>query len=392
MHIMKKSIIFTVITFAITVSCDDGNYSEISVETNELLTTDQQNQIKTMKETQIVLGNIIQDLEVRRDILSEVKLKYDGDNNARFTELLNLSHARNGRSNSAFANAFLNEVENANNVRSDDKFTDLVEKIQNEDLVIYAPYYEEFDWDTVENVTVTFHPLVNEDVNQGIAHEFSTNISNEVIVDDEYAFTHPTIIIKPADGEERESNNTDEESGNPNGRSAISTHQLSVGWMKSTVQHDGLFAGGPDFKFAIIGGAVTSLNEATGFSNITSVNLSRRAVRKKQWKKFYYELDDDWVSPEDSRHFGLIEYDKRKKKRELKFSAKVKIGKLVETAAEHKVTIEAEESWIKTDVYASRTKFKASNRTNYGHGTKDGYRVYKNGDVSWTLPLRKFSY
>ena len=355
-------------------------------------TQKQQSQIQIMMMTRDVLGEIIHNKNVKNDIIFEASKKYDGDNNARFSTLLNQKDENTSRVSSSFANAFRETLKTSKNARTKNSISDLEQKILNEDLVIYAPYYEEFDWNKIESVTITYHPLIKDDINEGIVYEAGSNNTYTVLVNDDYAFEHPTLIIKPADGEEKIINTFDSSKMLPNGKTtAISVNQLSVGWVRCTKQYDGLFGGGPDFRFCVIGGKITSLSEAEGFENILNINLSRRDVRKKNWKRYYYELDDDWISPEDSRKFGLIDFDKNKTKHELKFSAKVKIGDNVEAAAEYKVTIESKEGWIKTDTYGSRTTFAAFNRRDMGHGTRDSYRVYKSGSVSWTLPLRKFT-
>lgn len=392
---MKKSLLPAFVILGMMIGCND-HVEEIASEPEASLTHEQQSQIAVMKQTQSILGEIILDKNVRAEIISEASLKFDGDNNAHFSMLLGKSE-KNSRTSSNFSSAFRQAVQSRqDNARTTDLISDLEKEILDDNLVIYAPYYDEFNWEEVKEVTITYHPLVRDDYNEGMAFGFDSNFSNGVLVDDDYAFENPTLIIKPADGETTFIPEEDEQ-GNPNGRVAASTiNQLSVGWVKCTKQYDGLFGGGSEFKFCIIGGKVTDFTKAESFESILSINLSRKDIRKERWKKFYYELDDDWKSPEDSRKFGLIEYDKNKTKHELKFSAKVQTKNgdgtfNTEVLAEYKLTMESQEGWIKTDTYDSRTSFAAFNKSDMGHGTKDDYRIYRSGDVRWTLPLREFT-
>lgn len=384
---MRKALISAFIILGMMCGCHD-DVDEISTQPSQELSEAEQVQIETMQQLQSVLLRIIKDKAVRDEIIAEASETYDGDTDAYMSRLLHVDNDE-AKASSAFAKAFQDVV--ASDVASGrvtDNEADLEQQILDHKLVIYAPYYDEFDWDALQEVTITYHPLIRDDSNEGLLFDLEQEISEVVGVDDAYAFEHPTLIIKPAEAER-----VSFEKSNAAGARTNSTtiQQLSVGWVKCTRQYDGLFGGGSEFKFCIIGGKVDEMTEAQSFESIVSINLRRKDIRKENWKKFYYELDDNWVAPEDSRMFGLIEFDKNSTEHELNFSAKVKIQGLVETLAEYTITIESKEGWIKTDTYSDRTSFAAFNQIDMGQGVKDNYRIYKSGSVQWTLPLREFT-
>ena len=72
-------------------------------------------------------------------------------------------------------------------------------------LILYIPYYEYFDWKNLKEVTVTYHPLVQEDYNEGLVFFASSQEPQYVKrVDDAYCEKNPTIILKPAEGTDEE--------------------------------------------------------------------------------------------------------------------------------------------------------------------------------------------
>ena len=172
-------------------------------------------------------------------------------------------------------------------------------------------------------------------------------------------------------------------------------HQLRVGHVKCSKQYDGLFGGGSEFKFCLLGGTIT-LTTASSFVSLQSCNLTRSQIRKGVWVNFQYELDDDWYvsadgsTDEGGRQFGLIEFDKNKTTFTISYEPKVKIDKIDVSTGKIELKIESAEGWIKLDNYVSRQAFLAFNKVDMGTGLYSNYRVYTAGGVSWTLPLIEY--
>jgi len=165
----------------------------------------------------------------------------------------------------------------------------------------------------------------------------------------------------------------------------------------SKKQYDGLFGGGSEFKFCLLGGTIT-LTSATTFTSLQTCYLSRAKIRRADWVNFQYELDDDWYVSEDGstdeggRQFGLIEYDKNKTEFTISFEPKLKIDKLEVSVGKAEIKLVSAEGWIKLDHFISRENFIKYNKIDMGTGIKEAFRIYAAGNVYWTLPLIPYSY
>ena len=235
--------------------------------------------------------------------------------------------------------------------------------------------------------TCTSDPIDNDIENLGYQLEDDGSYLM-VEVDEEYSEEYPVWIVMEDDSDSGISIAEPEPTTTTNG----TIHQMRVGWVMSTEQYDGIFSGGPDFKFCILGGTITSTS-ATTFTGLQTCKLTRWHVRNHTWVNFQYELDDDWyvstdgTTDEGSRQFGLIEEDKTKSVFTLSFEPKVKIDKIEVSAGKVELKIESQEGWIKLDNYLSRDNFIRFNKTDMGQGLKDGYRIFAAGNVYWTLPI-----
>lgn len=349
-----------------------------------------------MNSIALTVVDIADSKEIFKEIHSAVNISLSTglDEQYRFKDILYPSESKipslKSSKTSDFGTKFKNSIQK-NRLKSSSS-TDIETFILSEDVQIYWPYSEE--WDGVTEPVISFDPITDTDENIGFKKVLQADGSiriDTVIVNDDYAFENPVWIINFCESEESEIESSVKSAQL---KSSSSIHQMSVGWVKSKKHYDNIFNGGDEYKFCIIGGKITSMNTAESFEGIQTVNISRKDIRKKNWKKFYYELDDDWkVGTEDKemgRKFGLIEFDKNKTTRELKFEPKVTIDKVTISLGSYTIKTESSEGWIKTDNYEDRDQMIRYQKTDMGQGLQDGYRVYGAGDVYWTLPLREF--
>lgn len=394
--LVYSALFATLFTSVIFTSCEKDDLTSHLEKDNISLTTEQ---IK-LKENLNSIALTVLDIADSKEIFSEihsavnVSLTTGLDEQYRFKDILYPSESKipslKSSKTSDFGTKFKNAIQ-TNSLKSS-LLTDIETFILNEDVQIYWPYSEE--WDGVTEPVITFDPIVDADENIGfrkVTQQDGSIRIDTVIVNDDYAFENPVWIINFCESDESE---IESKAKSSPVKSSSHIHQLSIGWVKSTKHYDNIFRGGDEYKFMIIGGKITSMNTAEAFEGIQSINISRKDIRKKNWKKFYYELDDNWkVSIDDKemgRKFGLIEFDKRKSTRELKFEPKVTIDKIVISIGSYTVKTESSEGWIKTDVYEDRDIMMQYQTTDMGHGLKDGYKVYAAGGVFWTLPIRTF--
>jgi hypothetical protein len=394
-----KLFLFVISVFVllfITNACSEEDISGFEDKSNVGLTTEQIQQKENLNSIALTVVNIADSKEIFNEIHSAVSISLNTglDEQYRFKDILYPTESKIPSLKSSAIN-FGTKFKDA--IRKDKLKSSSPENIEafiiSEDVQIYWPYSEE--WDGFTEPVITFDPIVDIDENIGFKRIVQPDGSigiDTVIVTDDYAFHNPVWIINFCESDEAEIENAVKSAQL---KSSSSVHQLSVGWVKNNKHHyDNIFQGGDEYKFCIIGGKITSMSTAETFEAIQTVNLSRRAIRKKNWKRFYYELDDDWkVDLEDKelgRKFGLIEFDKNKTTRELKFEPKVTIDNVTVSVGSYTIKTESSEGWIKTDIYEDRDKMIKYQESDMGNGLKYGYRVYGAGDVYWTLPIREF--
>ncbi len=70
-------------------------------------------------------------------------------------------------------------------------------------LKIYFPYSENWTDSESINPTISYHPLINEDINEGFinstGHQKSMNSIETVMVDDQYAYDNPSFLVVPCE-------------------------------------------------------------------------------------------------------------------------------------------------------------------------------------------------
>jgi hypothetical protein len=382
---MKKQFLFVVCIFALVSSCSkDQNPVIKSPVIKKELTPDE----KALKEKLALTAQVVKDVIISSpDVIKEVdgliNLKTHKDDFVYFKELFypeNSALKGMNVTETKFAKVFDELVSSKSDYK---EAGNLKEFLVSNKVAVYCPYPAE-DYPAGSGaLAVTSDPVDNEQENLGYAVADDGTYSN-VTVDEEYTETEPVWIVIIEEDEIGSTIPVEIPSG--------PVHQLRVGWVKCTQQYDGLFGGGSEFKFCLLGGDI-SLTGATSFVGLQTCILPRRDIRLKHWVNFQYELDDDWYVSSDGsldeggRQFGLIEFDKNKKEYSISFEPKVKIGTVEVSAGKISLTLQSNEGWIKLDNYLSRDNFMKYNNSDMGQGLQDGYRVFTAGNVYWTLPV-----
>jgi hypothetical protein len=388
---MKSKVVFLMCIIALVSSCSKdeipANKTDDSIVRRTLTADEIVLKEKLSLTAQVVRDLILEMPEVVKEVGNLIDRKMYRDDFIYFNDLFNpeenLKLKSSGPGQTLFEKTFDELiVKKSYTAATSELKVFLVEN----DIALYYPYpVEDYSYEN-QLPSCTSDPIDNEYENIGYQLEDDGTYS-EVIVDEEYSEEYPVWIIMEEEGEIA--------LPTPVPEVTSGVHQLRVGHVMSNKQYDGIFGGGSEFKFCLLGGTIT-LNSATTFTSLQTCNLSRRQIRKENWVNFQYELDDDWFVSEDgttdegSRQFGLIEYDKNKTEFTLSFEPKLKIDKLEVSAGKAELKVVSSEGWIKLDLFKSRENFMKYNNFDMGTGIRDGYRIFCAGGVYWTLPLIKY--
>jgi len=174
-------------------------------------------------------------------------------------------------------------------------------------LQVYYPYSEEFIETPVPNYTYTYAPLSNDAVNYGYIYNAVTDQDLEVIVNDEYAFHHPTLIVMPEDYADTY----------PilDPVPLLNINQVNIGSIKCDQQFGELFTGGPDLRFLVflpgdVEKAYTTADQVfNGKSEVPPIRLSRKNVRRHQWVEKNFTFLSNWRTEYITTHWGIYEDD-----------------------------------------------------------------------------------
>jgi hypothetical protein len=390
---MKKVLVFLLGAIVLISSCSKEENPE-SKKTDSVvkrMLTPEEVMLKKNLEaaSQVVRDVVLKSPEVVKEVSDLINRKMYKDDYIPFKDLFepqeNVNLKSAGVQSTLFEKIFDEVINSKSNINQG-----LKGFLVAAEIVLYSPYpIEDYPVDN-QLPTLTSDPIDNDIENIGYQLEDDGSYS-EVIVDEEYSEEYPVWIVMEDDTESDISIQIPE----PTTTTSGTIHQLRVGQLRSTIQYDGFFNGGSEFKFCLLGGTIT-LTNATSFVGLQTCFLTRTQIRRGSWVNFQYELDDDWFvsddgsSDEGGRQFGLIEYDKNKTEFTLSCEPKVKIAGVEVSATKVEVKFASNEGWIKLDNYLSRDTFMQFNKTDMGHGLQDGYRVYVAGEVYWTLPLIEY--
>jgi hypothetical protein len=208
-----------------------------------------------------------------------------------------------------------------------------------------------------------------------------------VTVDDTYAEQKPTHIVGVSAEPAKIQSVMD-----------IQGKLVFIGDVKCTKQYDRLISftgngGGSELRF-IRGDGYLKQNDngqITSPENTISVNLTRKNIRKEQWKKVYSIWDSNWEQDNKEQVFGIYEEDNEGSKTfngsiqtTLKFGDNsTQIGPIG-----FSMTVKSNDPIIR-QLNWNRESFFQFNRggLNNGCGVKDGWTIYDcNTSVMYTMP------
>jgi hypothetical protein len=270
---------------------------------------------------------------------------------------------------------------------------------------LYFPYSENFldpNLSVSPDIiyTVTSNPIDNDAENEGIAWNEFTQTWEYVLVNDNYAWDRPTLIVNI---DENSTNNLYPSADNPPPSTPyLDGRQVLIGEIMSTEQYGELFTGGPQFEFKIFkpGSLTTPFSIDNNFKEFRDgvqtipKKLTRKNVRRHEWVGVYGIAHSNWVPNQEQIHIGLFEDDSQNwfANEVIKFEPKVKWK-------DHELSIFSLEIKPNGHDYIGeydqdRASFFALNNTDVYLGTrtdsKGTWRIYRQGAVSYTMPVINF--
>ena len=231
-----KKLIFIFLTTLFVVSC--SNQDEPLVQNP---TSDTESKIKVMKEFSQLLGKALTNGSNKEYLVGLIHDRNDNSEaitvNALLGKNVNIKEARLLSKSKAYAArkvqadnfkmSLLKEakanidkypiLKNAlskgtkSNARTTyDLYDDIADYYSNQNLDLYFPYEENFDFNAQHELTVTWDPMTEQDTNYGYAfmdYGYGNNTSqyydytlvNEI--SDDYAYEHPTLIVRPMESD-----------------------------------------------------------------------------------------------------------------------------------------------------------------------------------------------
>ncbi|MBK8566190.1 MAG: hypothetical protein IPN76_23325 [Saprospiraceae bacterium] len=310
------------------ISTRDGSLSE-----------DQQAELHRLRQAASILFELAKTSGIRSEIIAGVRSGFYEDESILFKDLFNStqSPAFDFQSSQLTSNGFSSRLQNGNYLNSSeygvtslnptgDNFN-LKEYLECHKAQIYWPYSE--NWDGASDVvpTISYLPISVDEVNIGwklVQNPGQTTYSyQEVVVNDEYAQNNPVFIVNYYEGNKI--------GGNceyiPTVGGGVSAYdppivgedcdddfpqdrvQVDIGKVKFFKHYDGLFRGGPEFRF--VRGQVSlnpNGNQITGVVPVFApVNLKRKHIY--EWRTPNELWDTNWELQNSAQSIVLYEDD-----------------------------------------------------------------------------------
>ena len=234
---MKKRIAFLMCILALFSSCSkdrDPKFGSVSKVEKRILTPEE----AILKEKLALTAEVVRDVLIKtpeavKEVSDFINLKMYKDDFVYFRDLFNPEENPRIKglniSQTLFEKTFDDILARKSNSKID---FDLKEFLVANLITLYCPYPVSDYPDIDEVPSCTSDPIDNEEEN--IGYEILPDGSyNEVNVDEDYTWNHPVLIVAPDD--------SDDISTPPVTTATDKIHQLRVGYVKSTLQYDGLF-------------------------------------------------------------------------------------------------------------------------------------------------------
>lgn len=405
------------------VGCDTvldtnpNNTDELNVEAN--LTPQELELRNKLKATVIHLQEVIkqpsalEELQVAIDFYTQ---KYQRDERVGFRKLFNeaaqykntwVEKRKSSPASPSFKEIFRSTSIKAKAEESASSYSveELEQFLKEKNIEIYYPYSENWKDEKIPP-TLTYHPIDNEDINEGwqpvISQTKTANKSDlsgikewkKVTVDDAYAYANKTMIIVPPEGVETVDSGELDAGGEVSTRQMKSSncsgencaHKVQIGWARLTEHFDGVFAGGSEIRW-VSADLVQFLSNGTPElkANRVAYNFSRKDIKKKRWKELFTQFDSDWEEAELAKELLIYEADGNGLTT-LKLGAKLDLGSAeISGSVDYKLS-KKRSTLLQT--YYKRSVFMAENTTNISNnGVRDGFGVRYANHLKWTMPM-----
>ncbi|MDG0967705.1 MAG: hypothetical protein P8N93_05230 [Flavobacteriaceae bacterium] len=222
---------------------------------------------------------------------------------------------------------------------SDNSFFSILDTDAFADYELYFPYEEEFNWKNVDTFAMSWAP---ENLERGSsdAHLFKrttgTYDDDQIIVDDDYAYKNPTIVLMPTPKTELIPIGIEDDEDYADGGDDIYVDPEQQYWLTQNVDHTQIsqndvlrtiipkirltkhYSGWPSKSKIVLYRVSGDLNlNADGNINSTSstpyllrdiFKFKRSNIKDKEWKTVNITFDGDWDMHETNQQIVLFAY------------------------------------------------------------------------------------
>jgi hypothetical protein len=184
------------------------------------------------------------------------------------------------------------------------KNADLLNYLTRINAQVYFPYSENFltTGQLVGTPCVTFHPIDNEDVNNGLLLGRDGKTYTSVVVNEDYVMLNPTFIVNYFEGDPSTPTVTSGAGSTATPRSGSGTvdcsqpplrFEVKIDHFRFDSQWDGLFAGGPEFY--VCRGDIMYNSAGTQVTSASTMNrLAFKRRHKGEWRNVQTLWDPRW--------------------------------------------------------------------------------------------------
>lgn len=271
-------------------------------------------------------------------------------------------------------------------------------------IQIYWPYSEKWKGQSVVEPIISFHPITNDTIGEGFQIVKMSNGKNtikKIIVNDALAKEKPVWILNINDrGEIDDKGNykainvgkkVETDKVHPSEKSTCGPSNLSVsiGEVKFFTQYDGLFNGGPEFRF--FNGSIT----IDGQGQISGAmpdqflfGLSRGSIYS--WVGCGDLWDSQWEAAKEAQPIAVVEEDARQSLTQsiggtVKFTLKDAGIETTQTIGVQNVVHE-DDDVIYVSTY-DRCWYYSTAHGSFPFENRNGWNVHgATGQVKWTMP------
>lgn len=404
--------LYTIILSVLMVSCTN------SVNTNsgvEELVVDDLELLSKMKQATLLITELVKKEQVVKEIQYAVahSIEEGRDEDVTFSQLFfedaQYKVALKSKDESIIG-SFRNEFRQLMSVKLKTQGENIDEDLENyliqNNLKLYWPYSE--NWENQEDVlpTLSYHPLINEDENEGflpIDSKSKTTLPYEtVLMNDEYAFNNPSLLIVPCEIPQLKvvvnsaqscgelggggSDPGDDDPVDETEPGEYEFNKIKIGQSRLLDHYDGLFAGGSEVRWQLADALFVTTydtNPQMG-AGYCPKYFKRIDIRKNRWKDINCVIDDDWSDYELAKELYIWEGDEGDNKIKLNLGVNVKFSDKVTGSVG--VEISADKS--RDDIYKAfkvRELFYYENTMDGGNGIRNGFRVRKADKLLWTF-------